>query len=352
MVAAFAGVVLVGNDETDAEETPSYSVAYIVGDRTYTVPSDTATVKLKTIDELGASASIPEHKTFVQWYALDGETKTCYEAGSTLILTAGTNTIYAELKDTVYTATFKDRSGAVIGEPVTGTYDSVSLAAKAPKAPAIDGMIFAGWLADGADKTVQTKDLGMLVADVAYTAIYTVDYKITFIDGDKTYYTCVSKLTVPDLGDRTGFTFLGWFIESAEGPVQVADPANYKYTADTTLTAKWEPMNVYVTFIAGAYETTVAVLYGQTVVVPELPEGFVAWDFDFSTPITEDITVNAIAATPAEPTGMSDPVVMTLVIIVGALALAGVAGFVVLLRKGKIVIGRGPNAKKPEEPKE
>lgn len=376
MVAAFAGVLVTGED-ADAAVTPTstttgYSVAYIVEGKTFTVPqasgSDVVagTVKLATLSEIGAKA--PADKTFVAWNTAENGSGTSYVAGSTLIIPSdgdGKATLYAIFEWTTYTATFKDADGKVIST-IKGTANTggsgdagvKDLAEVAPAAPAVDGMIFAGWLADGADAPVAKANLGKLSADVTYTAVYTVDYVVTFIDGDKTYVSCVSKLTVPDLGDRTGFTFLGWFIDTLQ-----ADPSTYEILEDTTFSAKWEPVNVYVTFTAGSFSTIVAVLYGQTVVEPALPSGFVGWGieaedgtvtaFDFSSAITEDMTVVGIAAVPAKATGLSDPIVMTLAIILGTLVLVGIAGLVVLKRQGKIVIGRGPNATKnlPQEEK-
>lgn len=374
LLAAFAGVAVMGDAYADegatgesGASTPSTpttyiagSVSYTVGDRVYSVPLSDAektgrAVVLKTINDLGAQAD-----TGMQFDCWEYNSAK-YAAGSTLIMPSAITESDAEVPSLVakftpvtYTATFKDASGEVV-KAVTGSIKNVSglaidpkdLSVEAPVAPAVEGKIFAGWLAEGAEKAVKNADLGKLTADIVYTATYVIDYKVTFIDGDKTYITKVSDMVVPDLGDRTGFTFLGWFVG-----VEQVDPATHAYVEDTTLTAKWEPMNVYVTFVAGSFETVVAVLYGQTVVVPQLPEGYVAWDYDFSKVITEDTTIQAVEAPASEPTGLSDPIVATLAIVLGTLVLVGIAGVVVLQRKGKIVIGRGPNAvKKSEEEK-
>lgn len=369
LVAAFAGIVAVG-DDADAEASGEYTMIYIVEGKTYMIPQATGNVTLKTIEEIGAVA--PDNKSFVAWNTSDSGTETSYAAGSTLIISADGDkkaTVYAVFEWTTYTAVFQDADGKVISTikgtaNAGGTGDAgvKDLAKVAPAAPAVDGMIFAGWLAEGADAPVAKANLGKLTADVTYTAVYTVDYDVTFIDGDKTYVSCVSKLTIPDLGDRTGFNFLGWFVE-VDGEFIQVDPEVYPILEDTTFTAKWEPVNVYVTFTAGSFSTKVAVLYGETVVEPALPAGYIGWGiegadglvtaFDFSTSITEDMTVVGIAAAPAKATGLSDPIVMTLVIILGTLVLVGIAGLVVLKRQGKIVIGRGPNATKnlPQEEK-
>lgn len=338
-------------DPAPTPETSSYAVTFKVGEMSYSKQVSQGSYILPTLAEIGAV--LPEGKTFGGWILAEQT----FAPGSTVSI-SGATTFDAKLSDAEFTATFKvkikdadnpSESVEKVISTVRGTLaDAKDLAVLAPAAPAIDGKIFAGWQIDGAGDVIKTADLGKLKADVTYVAAYVVDYKITFIDGDKTYMTKVSDLVVPDLGERTGFTFLGWFIG-----VEQVDPATYAYVEDTTLTAKWEPMNVYVTFVAGSFETTVAVLYGQTVVVPQLPEGYVAWDYDFSKVITEDITVQAVEAPASEPTGLSDPIVATLAIVLGTLVLVGIAGLVVLQRKGKIVIGRGPNAvRKSEEEKE
>ncbi len=397
LALGFAGLAIA----EDADATGEYKVTYTVSDRTYTVPSDTATVTLKTIAEIGASA--PEGVSFDVWN--DGTNK--YSAGSTLIITSADKTasLTANWKPTEYTATFLAYDGkTVLGEPIKGTTkavaaDGVTISDATPKDLAKiaaglktdrDGYIFNGWMKTGADKPIATKDLGKLTADMTYTATYVVDYVVTFIDGDKTYVSSVSTLTVPDLGERTGFTFLGWYI----GTEQV-DPLDYEYKADTTFTSKWEPINCYVTFVAG--ETTVAVvavLYGETVVEPKLPEGYAAWDFDFTKKITEDITVKATAITykvvflagstivkemtvvkgtvlkaedapakvdgykafvlPTEPitkditisadkeygNDLSNPVILSIAIIVGVILLIFLAVLIKNLRSGKWIIGR------------
>lgn len=330
-MAAFAGAIIVGED-TDAEEATGYSVSYIVDGKTYTVPYENGTVALSTLAELGATA--PEDKTFTSWKQTKDGVDTSYTAGSTLILdSTKTATLVAEFEWTTYTATFKALDGTTI-KTITGTAQTpVSLSTEAPAAPAVDGKIFAGWLATGAEKALKNAELGTLSEDITYTATYVIDYKVTFVDGDKTYISKVSDLTVPDVGERTGYTFLGWFV----GTEQVADPTAYAFAEDTTFSAKWEPINVFVTFTAGSFSTVVAVLYGQTVVEPALPDGFSKWDFDFSKPITEDITVVAIESEKPAPSGLSNPMTAITVALAGLLLCIIVA--VLILKRSDISKG-------------
>lgn len=373
MITAFAGVTMCVNDSEAVEEDPvAESVSYIVGDKTYNVKltEDEKTAKavtLQTLEKLGAKADAGME--FVAW-TCDGKT---YAAGSTFIVGSAVPELTAKFQAVTYTATFLAEDGKTTIDIVDGKIKTdggeeaipVKLSTVAPSGDkvAVDGKIFAGWMTEGAEKAIATADLGDLIADVTYTATYVTDFDVIFIDGDKTYYSSVSELTVPDLGDRTGFTFLGWYVGATQIGIAQEDFEDYVFIEDTTFTAKWEPVNVYVTFAAGSFSTEVAVLYGQTVVEPALPSGYVGWGieaedgtvtaFDFSTAITEDMTIVGIAAAPAKATGLSDPIVMTLAIILGTLVLVGIAGLVVLKRQGKIVIGRGPNAAKnlPQEEK-
>ena len=352
-LALIAGIAFVGLAEQTDADGAEYAVTYNVGDKAFIVPSDSATVTLSTLKDLGATA--PEGVEFAAWY--DGTNK--YSAGSTLIITAEDKkaTLTAQFKATVYEAQFLAFDGTVL-EKVTGvtkiveedgvTIEDAIPVYLPPELAGVDvsreGYIFVGWLAAGAKEPVKTEDLGSLTKNVVYKAQYSVDYKVTFIDGDKTYVSSVADLVVPDVGERTGYSFVGWFV----GDVK-ADPETYVYTQDTTFVAKWQNKNCYVTFEAGDYKTVVPVLYGEKVVEPKLPAGYIAWDYDFNVPISADITIKAIEeppVPPAKPTGLNDPLVLSAVIIGALIALALIALVVMKVRKGDWVIGR---AKKGDE---
>ena len=334
VAAAFAGIAVIG-DDADAEDSSSAitSIAYKVGENTFVIPLTEAertagAVTLKTLAELGATADAG--MAFKCWT----NNTTNYTAGSTFVVTGLTEPVelVADFTPVVYTATFVDHDGKEISkvtgsirDPTGATITAVKLTAQAPADPTREGYIFAGWMTAGAETAVKKSSLPDLTADVTYTATYVVDHLITFVDGDKTYQSHVSDLTVPDLGTRVGFNFLGWFDDKG---IQVLDPKTAAYDADATLTAKWEPINVYVTFIAGSYSKEVAVLYGETVIEPALPDGYERWDFDFTVPITEDVTVKAVAV--AEEA--KDPSSSLVLIIAGFLACV-VLAIIVIKRK-------------------
>ena len=351
----FAGVAVASESadaetQDDTEVEKPFSVSYIVGDKTYISTYETGTITLSTIENLGAS--VPAHQTFAGWE--ETESGTTYAAGSTFIISEGnTAEVRAIFNPTTYTATFKAYDGTVLSTE-SGTFDDKKdLAAFAEKLPVDrEGYIFAGWLADGAESPVLTEDLGELEGNVTYTATYTVDYKVLFVDGDKTYAMTVSDVVIPDVGVREGFTFLGWFI----GTEQVSDPTEYvkTITGDITFTAKWEPINCYVTFMAGdEVVKKVPVLYGETVGELTVPEGYTGWDFDFTQVIKKDTTVYAIPAAPAEPTGLDNPTVQIMAIIIGVLVIFLVA--VLIWKKDEvkvIIVKKLDKTKNQEEPKQ
>ena len=92
------------------------------------------------------------------------------------------------------------------------------------------------------------------------------------------------------------YVFDGWF--DAAGAEY---DEKYVFSADTVFTAQFTPVNLTVTFVADDETVgTSLVPYGETVLAPALPEGYSAWDFDFATPITEDVTIEAVASPASE----------------------------------------------------
>lgn len=222
------------------------------------------------------------------------------------------------------------------------TYKLVSLDDLRAVAP--EGKKFVGWT-DGKD-TYPVSTVFVLSGSKAFSAVFEdiPPVMITFKDGTTTLATVnadnLDKNTVPDMS-KVGFNFDGWFHDGAK-----VDPLTDVFTESITLEAKWTPVNCYVTFVAGAdYSKTVPVLYGSTVQAPVVPSGYTGWDFDFAQAITENITIEAIAAPAPEPSGFDDPVFLTMVMVGVVIVLALLAAFIYAIKEGKIVIGRGPNSK-------
>lgn len=243
-----------------------------------------------------------------------------------------------EIKYTVGDLTYIQNSN------VGKTYKLVSLDDLRAVAP--EGKKFVGWT-DGKD-TYPVGTVFVLSEDkmMNLTAVFEdiPAVMITFKDGTSTLkvvnVTELSESTIPTVS-KVGYNFDGWFHDGAK-----VDPLTYAFTESVTLEAKWTAINCYVTFVAGAdYSKTVPVLYGSTVQAPVVPSGYTGWDFDFAQAITEDVTIEAIAAPAPEPSGFDDPVFLTMVMIGVVIVLALLAAFIYAIKEGKIVIGRGPNSK-------
>lgn len=243
-----------------------------------------------------------------------------------------------EIKYTVGDLTYIQNSN------VGKTYKLVSLDDLRAVAP--EGKKFVGWT-DGKD-TYPVGTVFVLSEDkkMNLTAVFEdiPAVMITFKDGTSTLkvvnVTELSESTIPTVS-KVGYNFDGWFHDGAK-----VDPLTYAFTESVTLEAKWTAINCYVTFVAGAdYSKTVPVLYGSTVQAPVVPSGYTGWDFDFAQAITEDVTIEAIAAPAPEPSGFDDPVFLTMVMVGVVIVLALLAAFIYAIKEGKIVIGRGPNSK-------
>ncbi len=323
----------------DAPVAPATTtVSYQIGDRTYQTTESGATITLRTIEALGAT--VPQGKQFTGWKV--GDTDTVLSAGSTVTASAAEGVTYiAQFEDVVYTVTF-DVDG--VKTTVTGTYNSAIPATSIPDTDK-DGYIFAGWKVGDADP-IQT--LPAINADVTYVAAYTVDHKVAFVvEGTTILTTSVSQMTVPEDPAREGFEFSGWAVGG-----QVVDPVQYvkTITEDVTFTASWRADTLTVTFVSeGETVLTQTVQYGEKAVIPAMEpvkdgydfDGWMLGDvaFDFSSPVTEDITLTAAFSElpEPEPTGLKDPVTLTLVMIVIILL---VVIFAVLLWKKSVAVDK------------
>lgn len=133
-------------------------------------------------------------------------------------------------------------------------------------------------------------------------------------------------IVIPDAPSKEHYTLTGWAVDGVtvityNAGLVAVDDQGYRMaegtatveaylgalTEDTTFTAVYTPVIHTVTLKAG--ETTVGTVtapYGTTIVEPRLPEGYKAWDYDFTTPITGDITIVAIEADPIAPVTVYD----------------------------------------------
>ena len=288
LVAAIAGVALA--EDTDAE---SVQVTYHLGDATIPVTTaEDGTVVLYGPEDVAAFYTVPDGKAFVAWQTQE-EGGTIYQFGATIAVSAATD-LYPRLVDVAQEVTF-----IADGEEAVAAISDGKVTV-----PEIDtakeGHTFDGWLYSGDGKIYSAEEIADLTvtAGETFTAQYSEIFKIAWIvDGVTIATGDTTDTKQPEAPVKEHYEFAGW--KDADGVMLTDD---YTITEDVTFTAVFEPVMLTVTFVAGeSTVATVAVPYGEIVVMPALPEGYSAWDFDFSTPITESITIQAIAATPEEP---------------------------------------------------
>lgn len=366
-MAAFAGVMIVG-DDTDAAEgvyTITYSYDGLVFSEKTT---DGKIAEIKDFQTALPNAVPPTGYEFKHWvsgasayaagtvnatFTADATLTPVFEAAQPIIkLTYGDKSgeyMAADGATTDYTIAFsgltsdalktvdlgkfatligaklvteevKDDSGNVTGYEITGLL--------------INGYKFCGFLQAGSDDDAEpTLDFTDVIASgnkvVEYEAIFEKVYGVSFIvEGASVLETTSDKIEIAD-GIATGaipvapskanYTFVGWYNAAGE-PVFAysldlkqysVSSEDFKIVEGTVLYAKFVPANMTVTFQIGEETVTQTVLYGAKAMKPELPAGYVAWmydgkEFDFNTPITEEITIVALEAAPIEPTTVYD----------------------------------------------
>ena len=239
-----------------------------------------------------------------------------------------TSTKDIDVKDTDL-AKFAEAIGATYTTTTTTTTDDKSEAVAIDKL-VLDGFEFKGFVdKDGksvgfdgltATATATEKDTDKVwtlgsAEPAVYTAVFEPIYNITFIvDGTKTFE-CKSNAFVQPIDPvKANYTFMGWAVDgkivSTVEAGKITIPADYEFKADVEFTAVFEPVQLTITLVVGEFESTQPALYGQTITAPGLPTGYGCWatktvemkdgaevitytPFDFSKPITENITLYA-----------------------------------------------------------
>ena len=232
-------VLYDGNGKTGGA-VPADTVNYLSGDN---VP-----VKGNT------GSLLREGYIFGGWNTQADGTGTKYVSGSELKITEMNITLYAQWNPFSYTVTFSctDATSEPKSFTQTVTYPLTNVPALPSPAPSRTGYVFAGWwtslAADGKQLTSATK----INADMTVIAKWTINqYKVTFnsqsgsaVDSQIVNYNDTAK--TPSVPIRTGYTFGGWFKESA-----CTNPWTFgtdKVTGNVTLFAKWTPNPYNVTF--------------------------------------------------------------------------------------------------------
>ena len=245
-------------------------------------------------------APVRDGYTFDGWL-LDGQ---LYDFATPV---TGNITLTADWTINTYTVRFDTAGGSSVPEQAIDHGQKVT----EPAAPTREGYTFTGWLLDGRPfdfTTSVTGDLTLTAGWQENEPPAPVTHTVTF---DSAGGSAIPAQTVtdgavaidPGVPLRDGYKFTGWLLDGE--PFDFSTPI----TGDITLVAGWEeseepaPVLHAVTFDDGTGSTATAnVQDGETVQEPAAPERdgyeFTGWllngePYDFSTPVTGDITLVA-----------------------------------------------------------
>jgi uncharacterized repeat protein (TIGR02543 family) len=218
--------------------------------------------------------------TFGRWYENSASTGTGYQGGSSYTVTKDV-TLFAKWTAITYTVTFNG-NGATSGIPtaISQEYGNSITLPSMTRA----GYTFGGWYENsastgtgypGGSSYTVTKDVTLFAK---WTAI---PYTVTF-DGNSATSgipTPISQeygnsITLPSM-TRTGYTFGGWYENSACTGTGYSGGSSYTVTKDVTLFAKWTVITYYtVTFNGNGYTggnipTPISqIVYGNSITLP------------------------------------------------------------------------------------
>jgi uncharacterized repeat protein (TIGR02543 family) len=147
-------------------------------------------------------------------------------------------TLYAKWIINVYTVTFNSLSGSAVS-PINANYNTKIIA---PKAPTRSGYTFIGWYKESS--CINKWDFNAyVVSNITLYAKWVINYTFTFNSMGGSAVTARimpsgSLLTSPPSPVRTGYTFVGWYRQSA--CTTAWNLTVDKITANITLYAKWK----------------------------------------------------------------------------------------------------------------
>lgn len=347
-MAAFAGVMIVG-DDADAADEVTYKVTYVYGDNVRASTSGATIAKLMAFDE-AFGVECPEGYTFDKWKI----GSSLYAEEATDVEIAGDVTVEPTFKvkedkavviivdgdkseKIVLEATIPEGESDPVASGISKDQITAALTALGVKFSITDdtkvvsiektGFKFEGFQIKESGAGMYSYDVDDLTGtagkEVVYKMVYTPIYNISFVvEGASVLEITSDKVVLNTNADRPGnrpipvapskdnYLFMGWYNAVGEKIIGYSSDKNeytysvkdFKFTENTTLYAKFVPVTFTVTFVYGedrAVFATETVKYGDLAIEPKgLPEGYKGWDWNFGVPIEADTEIPAIEADP------------------------------------------------------
>ena len=197
---------------------------------------------------------------------------------------------------TYYTVTFDSDGGSTVASQKVESGKTPVI----PANPTKSGYEFDGWFIEDAQYDFEAEITANITLKAKWCIVYTVIFDST--GGSSVTSQKVregSTATVPAIPTKSGYDFLAWTLDDTPYAFTT------KVTADITLKATWQTARYTVTFDPdnGDSEIFQTVISKETATRPAVTlakdgYSFVDWyyddsPFDFSTPITSDITIKA-----------------------------------------------------------
>lgn len=192
----------------------------------------------------------------------------------------GSTTLFAKWTANKYTVSFQTNGGTAI-DPQTVEYKES--ATKPAADPTLPGYSFGGWYAD--EDCTKAFDFSMPITDntTVYAQWKINQYKVIFNADNNTDPSSVTvdhgkTVSEPAKPVKTGFTFMGWFLDGATSAYDFSTPV----TADITLTAQWKKDPVPTRITAN---TPAPVTYGYDAAALKAAIGAVVIDTETGRPV-------------------------------------------------------------------
>lgn len=293
-VAAFAGVALIADEDVSAADGDAAS-SVAVKTITYEVDGDSATRKLAAdattfIAPSLADLGLSSEKEFIQWKLNESAV---FKAGQEYLVSAlgftedvSNVTLTAEFDENIY-ITFnvgeqsfkcivKDGALNTTSDAYKGLVASVKAIdqTKFEIGKLMNGESEAGSITLGEDGAV-TVSVTNLTGSAVLTLELTPIYKVSFVVDGVTIKSTTTQggVEIPEKPEKANYKFVGWY-DSTETKYD----ESYVFTADTILSAVFEPNTYTVHFVVdGKAFAERSSKYGYQIDLPALPDGYKAW---------------------------------------------------------------------------